>query len=260
MTQTFFIAHAQDANAAVAAGLPCVLLCYRISKSGALQRTALPRLTRGSLLGILASPDLSPAFVPRLQQMLLAECHRRGYVGVWFSAAPADQEPTAFVTLCANLQQKGLSVFLPQAAARSVPGSRVILPGSLSGGTLEDMLADYASRYESSRIALDLQRCRHSFSMPCQAPQGCPLTQEVLEQILHTHHCQTFFSPELCTHYCTYHPQGEAWKFLLFDDADSILRRIRRAFSFGVSCCFLSFREWQAEAKHIAADLLQIKE
>ncbi len=260
MTRTFLITTAQDAHLAAATGLPCGFFCYRISETGTLQRTPLPRTTGGGLLGIIDAPGLAAASPARLQQDILAECHRRGYTGVIFSFAPAPDLPDGFSTLCASLQQKGLLVFLPPRAARHVPDSRVILPGSLSGGTFDEMIADYTARCGLRRICLELQRCCHRFSIPADTPQGHPLSQKDLAHLLDAHNCRLFYSEALCTNYCIYPTAEDGWQFALADDAESILRRLQRASALDVPYCFLSYEEWGAEAEHIAAALSQKEE
>ena len=70
MTQTFLLTNAADAPRASATGLPCGFLCYRITDQGVLQRTPLPRATRGGLLGLMDAPVLPESALPRLRQAL----------------------------------------------------------------------------------------------------------------------------------------------------------------------------------------------
>ena len=192
MTQTFLLTNAADAPAAVATGLPCGFLCYRITRTGVLQRTLLPRTTRGGLLGLTDAPALPPSRLPELQQALSAECHRRGYRGIIADLPPASAQ--SLLPALSALCRQGYAVFLPPEAARNLPESRVLLPGSLSGGTLESMLESYAEAWGKHRLCLDLQRCHHRFPMPSFDPQGQPLSRPELQQLLDTHHPKVFFS------------------------------------------------------------------
>lgn len=245
MAQTFLLTNAADAPIASSTGLPCGFLCYRITKDGVLQRTPLPRATRGGLLGLMDAPCLSEAVLPRLQQALAAECRRRGYRGILADLPPnaARSLLPAFSGLC----QQGFAVFLPPEAARDLPGSRVILPGSLSGGNLDAMLESYAEIWGKHRLCLDLQRCRHRFSMPSFDPQGRPLTRPELQKLLDTHHPPVFFSSALCTQYFTLQDEKNGWYLVLFDDACSAGKRLQRMAEWGVPTCFLLYSEWGKE-------------
>lgn len=251
MTQTFFIATPNHAAAATATGLPCALLCYRIRQGGVLQSTALPRTTRGGLLGILFVENLDSTSLPRLQQQILAECHRRGYIGVLFCSPPSLQ---SLQPLCTALQAQDLTVFLPPESAAQVPHSIVLLPGSLSGGTFGQMVGDYTAQVPPNRIALQMQRCRHWFSMPSTSPDGTPLPVDWLPPQ------QMFYSPELCTNYCLAPKPDNKLEFLLLDDVTSITRRIQAAANHGIPYTMLSYDEWQSDASALAQMLTQTKE
>ena len=245
MTQTFLLTNATDAPACVATGLPCGFLCYRITDQGVLQRTPLPRATRGGLLGLIEAPSLSPSALPRLQQDLLAECRRRGYQGI-IADLPASAA-CALIPALAGLCQQGFTVFLPPEAAAALPESRVILPGILSGGRLESMLDAYAETWGKQRLCLDVQRCRHRFSIPCTDPCGQPLSHAELQELLDTGCPRAFFSTALCTQYFTLHPPDTDWQLILFDDAASAGQRLRRIQIWGAATCFLLYAEWRRE-------------
>lgn len=245
MIQTFLLTNAADAPVAAAAGLPCGFLCYRITKDGVLQRTALPRTTRGGLLGLTDAPVLSGPTLPRLQQALGAECRLRGYSGILVDLPP--KAARSLLPALAGLCRQGFSVFLPPEAARDLPGSRVILSGALSGGNLESMLESYAEAWGKDRLCLDLQRCRHRFSMPSFDPQGQSLSRPELQDLLDAHHPSVFFSPALCAQYFTLHDAETGWQLVLFDDAYSANKRLQRMAKWGVPACFLLYSEWGKE-------------
>ena len=249
MTQTFLLTNAADAPRASATGLPCGFLCYRITDQGVLQRTPLPRATRGGLLGLMDAPVLPESALPRLRQALLAECRRCGYRGIIadLPASVARSLTPALTGLC----RLGYAVFLPPDAAAALPESQVILPGLLSGGRFESMLDSYADAWGKHRLCLDLQRCRHRFSMPCADPCGQPLSRAELQELC----CNcpnVFYSSALCTQYFTLHRPDTGWQLILFDDASSAGRRIQRAACWGVPTCFLLYAEWGADAPVIA--------
>lgn len=251
MTQTFLITHARDAAQAGSAGIPCGFLCYRIGANGALQRAAGTGSRSGGLLGILEAPGLAAADPHRLSQSIAAECRRCRDRGVLLDFPLSDGATDAFAALCGALIQQGLSVFVPAPLAAHAPGCRVILPGSLSGGSFEEMLEAYRGRYAAEQICLDLQRCRHSFSMPSPTPDGDRLTHQELQELMQQYQPRVLFSPELCTNYFTYQPDGDTLRFVLFDDANSISQRLHRAAQLHVPNCLLRYSEWGEEARRI---------
>ena len=250
MTQTFLLTNAADAPRASATGLPCGFLCYRITDQGVLQRTPLPRATRGGLLGLMDAPVLPESALPRLRQALLAECRRRGYRGI-IADLPAPSA-CALIPALTGLCQQGYAVFLPPDAAATLPESRVILPGLLSGGRFESMLDSYAETWGKDRLCLDLQRCRHRFSMPCTDPRGQPLSRAELLALCNACRPNVFFSSALCTQYFTLHHPDTGWQLILFDDVSSASQRIQRAACWGVPTCFLLYAEWGKDAGDIA--------
>ena len=256
MTQTFLITSARDAHAATATGLPCAFLCYRIGPNGALQRAMFSGSCNGGLLGIFDAPGLLVADLEQLSQTIAAECRSKLYAGVLFDFQIQDNAQDAFASLCTNLQQRSIPVFFPHTMAAAVPKSRVILPGSLSGGTFDEMLEQYTTQYALPQICLDLQRCRHSFTMPSNSPDGQPLMPQELQALLQQYQPKVFFSPELCTNYFTYRPPDQPFRFVLFDDPDTAAQRLRRATDYGVRSCFLLYSEWGSDAKHIVTTAL----
>lgn len=242
-----------DAALAGSVGIPCGYLCYRIGTGGTLQRATASGSRRGGLLGIMDASGLAAANPDRLSRTIAAECRRSHHIGVLFDFPLSEDARDAFTALCERIRQQSLTLFVPSALAAHAPGCQVILPGSLSGGTFEEMLEDYKTRYRPQQICLELQRCRHSFSMPSDTPDGSRLTQQELQELLQQYRPKVFFSPELCTNYFTYRPADRSLRFVLFDDADTVSRRLRRAAQLDVHSCFLRCSDWGKDIKAIVA-------
>lgn len=256
MTQTFLLANAIDAPAAAALGLPCCFLCYRAAPSGALQRTPLPAV-RGGILGFADLSSLTEAGLPRLLQEVQSECRRRAYTGVLLPTLPEPASQALCADLCIQLEQAGLTVFLPQSLAACSPTAPLLLPGRLSGGRLEEMLDAYADRYGKSRVCLHLQPCAHQFSIPFRSACGTPLAPDSLQRLRQQHAASIRFSPELCTNYLLLPPASskDPWQFVLFDDSASAAQRLHRATEWGARACFLPYAEWGQEVSAIVSEI-----
>lgn len=257
MIQTFLLTTPRDTPKAAALGLPCGFFCYRIGPKGTLQRTALPAATHGGLLGLTEAPGLSHAEPEALAECIAAECSRQGYRGVLLGPSALPDASGSLAALCTKLQQRNLPCFAPPSLARAAPECRVILPGTLSGGTLEEMLDAFAAQYGSHRICLDVQRCCHSFSMPGSTPDGTRLTRQALDDLRQQYQPDSFFSPALCTNYFTYCPQPQEMRLVLFDDPPAAARRLQQADARGIQTGFLLYSEWGSDAKAVAELLSQ---
>ena len=90
------------------------------------------------------------------------------------------------------------------------------------------------------------------FPLPARTGEGRALTAEELEALLQERRPCVFFSPALCTRYFTYTQKGVA-HFVLFDDAETLHRKVRIGASLGF---FTAFFQWP-EISDIADDLFR---
>lgn len=82
------------------------------------------------------------------------------------------------------------------------------------------------------------------FSLPSPTGQGTPLTGQELARLMEREAPAVFFSPELCARYFTYTRSGET-HFILFDDGETLRRKLRAAASLGCAAAFLMWPEIQ---------------
>ena len=111
---------------------------------------------------------------------------------------------------------------------------------AISGGTLRERLEE-AKREFGDRIALDLQRVRMEFPLPCPTGEGCAISQETLCEFLKEDPA-VFFSEDLCAKYfvriCGCEP-----RFVMFDDAHTLQRKLHLAQGMGISTAFVMYPE-----------------
>ena len=83
-----------------------------------------------------------------------------------------------------------------------------------------------------------------SFPLPCPTGDGTPLTGEELDALMGRRQPVVFYSNDLCAKYFTATENGES-RFVLFDDAGSLQRKIQLGRELGIGTGFLMYPEVQ---------------
>ena len=217
-------------------------VAYRIGEESRLLRQNLLLKTRGGLMSL--SDRDAPAITrpERLCREILQECRSRGYSGVAadFEEAPSGDRRAFLAALYPLLLRERMTLYLPEAYGPAVPGAVVIICTALSGGQYRQRVQEALDRY--GRVALDVERLSMDFLVPAPTGEGQPLTPEQLEALRRERQPTVFFSDELCARYFTY-TQGGTGHFVLFDDAETLRRKIRLGRALGCEAAFLMFPE-----------------
>lgn len=217
-------------------------MAYRVGGDGRLTRQNLPMRTQGGLM-LLGDRDCGPIRdVQALCRDVWRECAARNFAGVAadFELPPASDRAAFLEAMGRVLARNGKQLFVPEAYGGSVPQASVLICTALSGGTLRARLEEAASAFGLRRLALDLQRLRMSFPLPCPTGEGTPLPPEELDALLGQR--QTFYSADLCARYFTCNAGGGS-RFVLFDDADTLRRKIQLGRELGIGAGFLMYPE-----------------
>ena len=211
-------------------------VAYRIGRDGRLTRQALLARTHG---GMMVLGDLDSGAIrdtAALCRDVWRECGNRGFGGVladFEQGASADR--VAFLdALSRVLSRNGKQLFVPESYGAKLPQAHVLICTALSGGELRQRLAEAARTFGGKRLALDLQRLRMSF----------PLTGEELDALMGRRQPVVFYSNDLCAKYFTATENGES-RFVLFDDAGSLQRKIQLGRELGIGTGFLMYPEVQ---------------
>lgn len=254
-TGVFLVAAAQDAAGAARLKAPCVRLHYRIAPGGMLQRAQTPFSGKGGLLGVYEAAGLAEIRPEKLARDLQAECGKRGFSGVVLDLEPQGEGEEQLEALCAALARAHVAHFVPERSAPLAPESSVICSAAVSGGSFGELVEELCQRYGPRRVCLDLVRMCSDFTMPSYSPDGSPLSWQELEALRDKYQAEGFFSPELCAKYFTYRKENGSAHFVLFDDGDTALQKLRIAREKSVGSVFFLFSEWHDEAKNIFASL-----
>ena len=225
---------------------------YRIGPGSTLLRQNMLLSVQGGLLSV---SDEAVPFIDDPDALCAAavrECSRKGYDGVLLNfKLPAAQDRLTFAArLEPALKVTGRRVYLPEHYAEAVPGAMVLIETALSGGSLTEHLQEAAAKWGSSRLALDIERVRMLFPLPCPSGIGTPLSGAEFQALTEQVSPAVFFSPDLCARYFTCHRNSKP-QFILFDDAETLKRKVQIGRELGAAATI--FR-W-ADVADIAEDL-----
>lgn len=230
-------------------------VAYRIGPGSALLRQSLLLQTKGGLLSV---SDREAPFIDSpesLRDAVLRECGRRAYSGVLldFEEAPRRDRKAFAAALAPALSASRRTLYLPERYAEAVPGGIVLVCTAVSGGSFSQYLQDAAAQAGGAgHLALDVQRLRMDFRLPARSGEGEPLTGEALAALMERESPAVFFSQDLCARYFTYSRNAEA-HFVLFDDAETLNRKLRLGAGMGFSAAFLMWPEVRDIAERLFA-------
>ena len=187
-----------------------------------------------------------------LCQEVLRECQARSFSGAildFDSRLPPLEQIS--VHLDEQFARRGWALYVTERYAPCAPHARVMIPSALSGGSLRRRLEEALERFGESRVVLALEKRREDFYLPSPTGSGQPLSEQELEELMKRLSPAVFFSGDLCARYFTYMSRDNGAHFVLFDDGDTLRRKVEVARQLGVHT-FLA--PW-AEAAPYAAQL-----
>ncbi len=193
---------------------------------------------------MLVGGDLSAARAGELAE----ECRRRELTAVLagFGQSPA-LETARF---CDALLRRGLQPILTESAWRGGCGAEMLISTALTAGDLSGRLK--AALERCPQLCLDLERlCR---SVPAARPgdEGAALSRQALAGLLRQGG-KVSLSPELMCKSLRTEIKGEG-RLILFDDRETLEKKLRLAASLGIRRGFLLYPEWSAEDARAAAE------
>lgn len=219
-------------------------VAYRVGRDGRLTRRDLLARTRGGLM-VLGDRDCGIIRDPAaLCRDVWRECGNRGYGGVFADfEQPESADRTAFLNALGRiLARNGKGLFVPEVYGGKTAQASVLICTALSGGNLYQRLEEGQRQFGRGRVAMDLQRLRMSFPLPCPSGEGEPLSREKLAEMLERKGGSVFYSNDLCAKYFTFTDNGES-RFVLFDDGDTLRRKLRIGQDLGIAAGFLMYPE-----------------
>ncbi|MBQ4039805.1 MAG: hypothetical protein IJC91_01615 [Oscillospiraceae bacterium] len=250
----YIVTTSSDIRASEALGFPCVHLTYRINGSGILQRVPTILSPRKNLMGIFDDNGLQNSDIDRLVKDISNELTRRNYNGVLLDIQAERGTHAQIEKLCSMLSQRKIIHYLPIEMAPLSQTAKLVIPSTVSGGSLSEMLSAYTDKYGAGRLCMEIVRGRNDFEMPSYKPEGTMLSKDGFEEILKNHDPMTFFSSHLGCKYFTYR-SDEHTHFVLFDDTDTAVYKSKLAESFGFYAVFIMYAEWGEHIKKIMSSI-----
>ena len=201
-------------------------------------------------MGIYDGSGLVKSDIHTLTREISAECRRQSFDGVVLDFEPNVELLERTSQLSSSLKDAGILHFASLGLAASASYAKVIVPSAISGGSFEEMLSGFASRFGAQNLCMEVVRTCNDFLMPSYSPEGQILTARQFAGLMEQYSPTPYFSGPLCAKYFTYHSGSES-HFVLFDDPDTAERKISIAESMGYWGAFLLFRDWGPAAKNI---------
>ncbi len=232
---------------AQASGLSVASMAYRLGPGLHLLRAQLANNLRGGLLMIDNQGfDASrPGYPGQFVREVLRELSARGFTGVianWEGeSSPVLRQVT--VQLGSALSQRKLSFYVPERWGNAIPSAKVLISSAISGGTLRGRITEAGNSFGMERVVLAIERCAEEFRLPAPKGSGTPLSEEELNQRLSGLRPRIYFSSELCAHYFTWMGRDGRVRFVLFDDKNSIRKKLQLAGALKVPACLLAYPE-----------------
>ena len=214
----------------------------RIGEVSTLLLRPLPEALRGGLV-LLSNQGAPRVEAPeKLVQALVRLCRERHFAGVVldFEGAARPDLGKLAAMLEGRLRRENLRLYVPEEYAGSVERAAVVVCTALSGGFLEERLKEAVERFGAGRVALDLQRLRMDFPLPCPSGEGEALSGEELEKRIAGQ--AVHFSVPLCARYVVLLRQGRG-RLVLFDDEDTMAKKIALAEGLGIRQGFVMLPE-----------------
>jgi predicted alpha/beta-fold hydrolase len=173
---------------------------------------------------------------------LIGECEMNSFSGIVLDTGGRSSVPLPSLTvyLEAEAKSSGLRLYVPESLSSASNNTVILLPTALSGGTLSDHIGEALKKYGTDRVALEIERVRMDFSLPAVTGTGKELTAEELQALMEQHHAQSFLSKDLCAYYFTYH-EKKGTRFVLYDNAASIRRKLAVGAKLGVTDAFIFY-------------------
>lgn len=170
-------------------------------------------------------------------QEVTRECAARNFSGVVcdFEAGRLPPLEETVAQLGNECSRRGWNLLVPEHYASCSPHAQVMISSALSGGSLELRLKEAQQRFGRERVVLALQRSAEDFFLPSPTGGGRPLTQEQLHRLMEERSPSVFFSRELCARYFTYMSRDSGAHFVLFDDDQTLVKKVEVARSVGIS-------------------------
>jgi hypothetical protein len=231
-------------------------LAYQFDGRGRLIRTQMPQVKPNAIMALCHSGrDLPDIDRKALLNQFLREIGARKYSAVLadIEGSASEEMRSLLRFLAAELEQRRIPLWVPETCAEDMPDTvRVIISSAISGGSYTERLKSAAGKWGLGRLILEAERNCEDFLLPSPDGIGRRLSFRQLDNMFIKKMPSPFFSPDLCTYYFTYRDENRRPHFVLFDNANSMRRKLSAAAELGIRDAVLLY----PEVRDIIADIL----
>lgn len=250
-TKVFLFASLNDSQNVGKITRNCTFFNYYIDKNGLFRRRTahISNISGLMYLSDYGIENYKELDIPRLSMDILSECRSKRYSSIFF-----DFENRQSMELMRSIGQlairNGIVVFIPVSFAGCVQNAKLVVPSAISGGSFEQMLREYKTKYGEENLCLDIIRICQDFTMPSYMPEGKSLTNDEFDNLMNEYSPSSFFSKDLCSKYFTYRCDGE-YHFVIYDDATTATAKLEIADSLGFYAAFILWSDFGDDVRHI---------
>ncbi|MBQ8389631.1 MAG: hypothetical protein IJX52_01460 [Oscillibacter sp.] len=227
-------------------------LAYRVGKGPHLFRAGGTPPPKGGLMVLDNHGFDGRGPIAPFCQEVVRECLARGFCGAVLEfegrRPPLEQIADHLDNLFAR---RSWLLFVPEGYGLCATHAKVMISSALSGGSLALRLEECVQRFGRDRVVLALEKTAEDFFLPSPSGKGIPLTQEELKERMARLHPSVFFSQELCARYFTYMSRDNGAHFVLFDDGDTLRRKLEVARGQGITTFLAPWAEVADCADHL---------
>lgn len=223
--QVYLAATPEDVKSAVVHGYPIAHMAYYKSFESHSQ----------SCGWMVLSNILANAAEPRV---IIDECLKRNYGGVILDFEGGDKQSLArYADALGNLCSQ-YNITLVTGKRYQTDTSFTLVSSGVVSGSLRQKLLKYGNR-----SVLEIVRLAQDIPLPAPQGRGITMTRAELTDLLNERRPATFFSSELLARYFTYKDAYGITHFIIYDDAESISKKLRLAESMGLPYAVMLYGE-----------------
>lgn len=193
----------------------CVINNYAI-KNDVITRKVTNFYTNGNILGVFEDGEIK--YSAKLLKDIEYEYIQKGFEGIFVDASNA--QSSAFIYELDKLcYKRKIELYVPLEYEKSAENAKLVFKTEITGGDLSNIL-QYKKMQFGERLVTLVRKIQREFSIPNQNDTYIDVEK------LDTTGRNVFFSENLYTNYFTYMKNENTCVFTMFDDENSIEKKI----------------------------------
>ena len=169
---------------------------------------------------------------------IINECRRRNFDGLILDFEGGDRQSLSnYAAQVAELCGQHNIIVVTEKKYQVGEALTVVSSGVVSG-SLKQKIAR-----RGNNAVLEIVRLSQDIPLPAPQGRGITMSRERLDALLNSRKPATFFSSELLARYFTFKDDGDITHFIIYDDAESISKKLRLASGFGLPYAVMLYSE-----------------